>query len=219
MACRVLAQTVPVAMLPVSPWTGGTVGAAVVPPYQFSLQLPACATVLNGSVVVFATVTPVSKPAWLVTYGYNKMVRQMLTVKILPVPDPVVAAPVKRGMVNVLDATADVAVGAKLRVTVGGDPAGKVLAEAVTETANLSVSTAFGSVFTTSPTAEPVWLLRETSAIGTLPEVAVSVEVMIGKKPLILPSGEVSPLTSRSEEHTSELQSRQYLVCRLLLEK
>src|SRR5438445_9491889 len=28
-----------------------------------------------------------------------------------------------------------------------------------------------------------------------------------------------SPLGFRSEEHTSELQSRQYLVCRLLLEK
>jgi hypothetical protein len=56
----------------------------------------------------------------------------MLTVKILPVPVPVVAAPVKRGMVNVLEATADVAVGAKLRVTVGGDPAGKLLAEEVT---------------------------------------------------------------------------------------
>src|SRR3712207_7878870 len=28
-----------------------------------------------------------------------------------------------------------------------------------------------------------------------------------------------APLTVRSEEHTSELQSRQYLVCRLLLEK
>src|SRR5258707_5880877 len=27
------------------------------------------------------------------------------------------------------------------------------------------------------------------------------------------------PTTLRSEEHTSELQSRQYLVCRLLLEK
>src|SRR5947209_14690261 len=27
------------------------------------------------------------------------------------------------------------------------------------------------------------------------------------------------PINSRSEEHTSELQSRQYLVCRLLLEK
>src|SRR3712207_9002886 len=29
----------------------------------------------------------------------------------------------------------------------------------------------------------------------------------------------VLALTPRSEEHTSELQSRQYLVCRLLLEK
>src|SRR3712207_6914253 len=29
----------------------------------------------------------------------------------------------------------------------------------------------------------------------------------------------LSPDTFRSEEHTSELQSRQYLVCRLLLEK
>src|SRR3712207_6863847 len=28
-----------------------------------------------------------------------------------------------------------------------------------------------------------------------------------------------NPRVSRSEEHTSELQSRQYLVCRLLLEK
>src|SRR3712207_6855070 len=28
-----------------------------------------------------------------------------------------------------------------------------------------------------------------------------------------------APLAERSEEHTSELQSRQYLVCRLLLEK
>src|SRR3712207_7569247 len=32
------------------------------------------------------------------------------------------------------------------------------------------------------------------------------------------PTGRVTTLT-RSEEHTSELQSRQYLVCRLLLEK
>src|SRR3712207_7089826 len=29
----------------------------------------------------------------------------------------------------------------------------------------------------------------------------------------------VTAYTNRSEEHTSELQSRQYLVCRLLLEK
>src|SRR3712207_8048903 len=31
--------------------------------------------------------------------------------------------------------------------------------------------------------------------------------------------GKIQQTTSRSEEHTSELQSRQYLVCRLLLEK
>src|SRR3712207_7067603 len=36
-------------------------------------------------------------------------------------------------------------------------------------------------------------------------------------KRLVLAALEVDP--SRSEEHTSELQSRQYLVCRLLLEK
>src|SRR3712207_7661266 len=33
--------------------------------------------------------------------------------------------------------------------------------------------------------------------------------------PLLAPD----PVVHRSEEHTSELQSRQYLVCRLLLEK
>src|SRR3712207_7644390 len=32
-------------------------------------------------------------------------------------------------------------------------------------------------------------------------------------------SGSSESVASRSEEHTSELQSRQYLVCRLLLEK
>src|SRR5258707_10219400 len=34
-----------------------------------------------------------------------------------------------------------------------------------------------------------------------------------------LGDADVEPLCIRSEEHTSELQSRQYLVCRLLLEK
>src|SRR3712207_8590971 len=32
-------------------------------------------------------------------------------------------------------------------------------------------------------------------------------------------NGELVLMSPRSEEHTSELQSRQYLVCRLLLEK
>src|SRR5438445_4479763 len=35
----------------------------------------------------------------------------------------------------------------------------------------------------------------------------------------VLPLTKKAPSSSRSEEHTSELQSRQYLVCRLLLEK
>src|SRR3712207_7190064 len=34
---------------------------------------------------------------------------------------------------------------------------------------------------------------------------------------VVLTAGDLDP--ARSEEHTSELQSRQYLVCRLLLEK
>src|SRR3712207_8284645 len=33
------------------------------------------------------------------------------------------------------------------------------------------------------------------------------------------PAPQAIPMLPRSEEHTSELQSRQYLVCRLLLEK
>src|SRR3712207_7848179 len=37
--------------------------------------------------------------------------------------------------------------------------------------------------------------------------------------PLPVPAGSHHLTSQRSEEHTSELQSRQYLVCRLLLEK
>src|SRR3712207_7965647 len=44
-----------------------------------------------------------------------------------------------------------------------------------------------------------------------------SEEVARGAAPLAL--GLDGPEPVRSEEHTSELQSRQYLVCRLLLEK
>src|SRR3712207_6937740 len=43
----------------------------------------------------------------------------------------------------------------------------------------------------------------------------------VGEQCVQVGVGEAQPagLTVRSEEHTSELQSRQYLVCRLLLEK
>src|SRR5947209_9575316 len=45
---------------------------------------------------------------------------------------------------------------------------------------------------------------------------ADAARTLAGKAPLIVYGWSVG---SRSEEHTSELQSRQYLVCRLLLEK
>src|SRR3712207_8761581 len=46
------------------------------------------------------------------------------------------------------------------------------------------------------------------------------VEHDFNKDPLKLKvEGDMLYATDRSEEHTSELQSRQYLVCRLLLEK
>src|SRR3712207_8182051 len=41
----------------------------------------------------------------------------------------------------------------------------------------------------------------------------------LSRKPLTSYHNGFKKLLQRSEEHTSELQSRQYLVCRLLLEK
>src|SRR3712207_7035231 len=41
----------------------------------------------------------------------------------------------------------------------------------------------------------------------------------VSKTVLYCSLGSIVMITTRSEEHTSELQSRQYLVCRLLLEK
>src|SRR3712207_7735680 len=49
---------------------------------------------------------------------------------------------------------------------------------------------------------------------------AGTVDVVEPHDQLILrPPGDTTVSDRRSEEHTSELQSRQYLVCRLLLEK
>src|SRR3712207_6911743 len=54
-------------------------------------------------------------------------------------------------------------------------------------------------------------VLREAADGATVADIA---------RRLFLSEGTVrNYLSSRSEEHTSELQSRQYLVCRLLLEK
>src|SRR3712207_6896132 len=62
------------------------------------------------------------------------------------------------------------------------------------------------------------------SLVGRLLEVQPLPEVLVGRgprdrdRPGVRGVGEESA-EGRSEEHTSELQSRQYLVCRLLLEK
>src|SRR3712207_7590472 len=52
----------------------------------------------------------------------------------------------------------------------------------------------------------------------TLP---IHFELLTGGRPIAMRRDRLTPLrrSLRSEEHTSELQSRQYLVCRLLLEK
>src|SRR3712207_8116859 len=53
---------------------------------------------------------------------------------------------------------------------------------------------------------------RGSRCAGCCPTRSAAADPAIG-------SSAARPEQSRSEEHTSELQSRQYLVCRLLLEK
>src|SRR3712207_8717036 len=64
----------------------------------------------------------------------------------------------------------------------------------------------------------------QTDFTEDLKKITVPVLVMHGDDDQIVPYANSAPLSAqllqnRSEEHTSELQSRQYLVCRLLLEK
>src|SRR3712207_6879673 len=51
------------------------------------------------------------------------------------------------------------------------------------------------------------------------PDMTVSVEDVIAEGDKVVTRVTLRGTHQRSEEHTSELQSRQYLVCRLLLEK
>src|SRR3712207_7711967 len=60
---------------------------------------------------------------------------------------------------------------------------------------------------------------RSATASGTVRRVGTHGRRHNHATPLRCPRETVQKRHSRSEEHTSELQSRQYLVCRLLLEK
>src|SRR3712207_8421757 len=66
-------------------------------------------------------------------------------------------------------------------------------------------------------------LFRSVRALHRVEPVDVVVGALDGERrtrsEAVLAGCHFSAPTPRSEEHTSELQSRQYLVCRLLLEK
>src|SRR3712207_7192472 len=73
----------------------------------------------------------------------------------------------------------------------------------------LTSSSRFNSVpNNTSPRCLPVWKLYVATAF----HIHLVQCSCLASTPLVA-------LATRSEEHTSELQSRQYIVCRLLLEK
>src|SRR3712207_7763584 len=69
----------------------------------------------------------------------------------------------------------------------------------------------YTTLFRSSAKAPPMWM--RLSAVFARPVYS------LGKCSARRVYPNTVPLANRSEEHTSELQSRQYLVCRLLLEK
>src|SRR3712207_6900741 len=59
----------------------------------------------------------------------------------------------------------------------------------------------------------------ETALFEAHPGDDVRREIQLRRRDVLRIARVAGPQAVRSEEHTSELQSRQYLVCRLLLEK
>src|SRR5690625_2850614 len=60
---------------------------------------------------------------------------------------------------------------------------------------------------------------RELTSVEDLKQAAIDLYEKTGQKALVKGGRLSGPAVDRSEEHTSELQSRGHLVCRLLLEK
>src|SRR3712207_7286225 len=84
-------------------------------------------------------------------------------------------------------------------------------------------TTLFRSRYQEQAQVEAGWLevvLREHKMADALVEAITAAKgKRIGFEANYAAVGQIKALEKRSEEHTSELQSRQYLVCRLLLEK
>src|SRR3712207_7519755 len=66
---------------------------------------------------------------------------------------------------------------------------------------------------------EELELTRVSSPLFVLPETGTNDNLNGVEKAVSFEIKDMKKRAERSEEHTSELQSRQYLVCRLLLEK
>src|SRR3712207_8334049 len=77
-------------------------------------------------------------------------------------------------------------------------------------------TTPFRSLMAARAATVPAVTMTSTSWL-TSP--AATRSCSLGENTLGVATLRVSPSIQRSEEHTSELQSRQYFVCRLLLEK
>src|SRR3712207_8096313 len=61
--------------------------------------------------------------------------------------------------------------------------------------------------------------LSDVTTFSNAPANATAARVPTAYSAVFMPASPRNVVRIRSEEHTSELQSRQYLVCRLLLEK
>src|SRR3712207_7581040 len=74
----------------------------------------------------------------------------------------------------------------------------------------------YTTLFRSSAVVALIWIWLYTPGLGllevSLAKIGITTPNWLGDASWAMPS-------LRSEEHTSELQSRQYLVCRLLLEK
>src|SRR3712207_7650782 len=79
-------------------------------------------------------------------------------------------------------------------------------------------TTLFRSASPTAIQALRIMRFRPSCMVRSRVVVSLARLRLVNSGARILPSSRVGP-ADRSEEHTSELQSRQYLVCRLLLEK